>query len=456
MHLVDAVGDAHGRCRRVHGLDRREIGSAERAQDVQCVVGHLAQHPGHGELHRRDVGAGLERRGLVDLPGGLEHEQPEHLDRGVGLGDLLLHHLVLGDQTAVRLAAERPFAHHVEGELALGDSAHGVVDAAAAEAALGEYLGAVFRAEQVVRGYPDVTVDDVIVVPRLRHDLDARGGAGHHEHAVGAHHEQEVGDPSGRGEPLLAVDYPLIAVPFGMGPEQVRVAATLRFGHRVGREHVLVEQRLEPPLLLLLGAVGREDLHVPGIGCRRAEHRRCPGVAADHLVEQSQPELPEAWAAQLPVEEDRPQALVLDLKLELTDVRLDRVWPAHGMGEDVVERLDLLLAEPLDPVELVLELRIGGEVPRHALTPCRLMPYQLPWQERPRWSRWFHCDGSRIGRKAAPGVRASPLGHRPPSRSASRAASARTTRLPAEPGSRDSAGAWSLAAKPSSAMCPAR
>jgi hypothetical protein len=204
---------------------------------------------------------------------------------------------VLGDEAAVRLAAERPLAHHVEGELALGDGAHGVVDAAAAETALGEDLGAVLRAEQVVQGNPDVAVDDVIVVPRLRHDLDTRGGAGHHEHAVGAHHEQQVGDPPRRGEPLLAVDHPLIAVSFGIGLEQVRVAAALRLGHRERREHVLVEQRLEPPLLLLAGAVGREDLHVPGVGRRGAEHRRRPGIAADHLVEQGQLELPEARAA---------------------------------------------------------------------------------------------------------------------------------------------------------------
>ena len=77
-------------------------------------------------------------------------KQPQHPDRRVGVGDLLLHHLVLGDDLAVRLAAERPLAHHVEGQLALGDGAHRVVDATAAEAPLGEHLGAVLRAEQVV------------------------------------------------------------------------------------------------------------------------------------------------------------------------------------------------------------------------------------------------------------------------------------------------------------------
>jgi hypothetical protein len=48
----------------------------------------------------------------------------------------------------------------------VGDGAHGVMDAAAAESVLGKYLGAVFRAEQVVQWHPHVTVDDVIVVSR--------------------------------------------------------------------------------------------------------------------------------------------------------------------------------------------------------------------------------------------------------------------------------------------------
>jgi hypothetical protein len=44
---------------------------------------------------------------------------------------------------------------------------------------------------------PDVVVDDVVVISGLRHDLDAGGVAGHDEHPVRAHHEEDVGDPSG-------------------------------------------------------------------------------------------------------------------------------------------------------------------------------------------------------------------------------------------------------------------
>ena len=105
---------------------------------------------------------------------------------------------MLGDDLAVRLAAQRPLAHHVEGELALRDRAHGVVDAPAAEPALREHLGAVFGAEQVVERDADVVVDDVVVVARLGLDLDARRVAGHDEHAVRAHHEEDVGDAARR------------------------------------------------------------------------------------------------------------------------------------------------------------------------------------------------------------------------------------------------------------------
>jgi hypothetical protein len=68
--------------------------------------------------------------------------------RGVGLGDLLLHRLVPGDEDAAR---------------------------------------------------PDA------------------GMAGHYEHAIDAHHEQQADDPPRRDRPLLAVDDPLIAVSFGPG-----------------------------------------------------------------------------------------------------------------------------------------------------------------------------------------------------------------------------------------------
>src|SRR5439155_19824765 len=86
-------------------------------------------------------------------------------------------------------------------------------------------------------------------------------------------------------------------------------------------------------------------------------------------------ELPVAGAAELLVEEDRPEALLLDLVLEVLHQTLDlRVLRPHGVREDHVERLDLFAAELVDPIELLLELGLGREIPRHRLTPsskCR-------------------------------------------------------------------------------------
>ena len=127
------------------------------------------------------------------------------------------------------------FAHHVERELALRDRAHGVVDAAAAQPALREHFRSVFRTEKVVERDADVGVDDVVVVARLGLDVDAGRLAGHHKHAVRAHHEKDVGDAPRAREPLLAIDDPLVTVAYRVRLEQVRVGATLRLGHRVRR-----------------------------------------------------------------------------------------------------------------------------------------------------------------------------------------------------------------------------
>src|SRR5207253_5443248 len=81
-------------------------------------------------------------------------------------------------------------------------------------------------------------------------------------------------------------------------------------------------------------------------------------------------ELAVPGAAELLVEEDRPEALLLDLVLEVLDQGFDlRVLRPHGVREDRVERFDLFAAKFVDPVELLLELGLGREIPRHRLTP---------------------------------------------------------------------------------------
>ena len=110
---------------------------------------------GISDLHRGDVLADLAVVVvLVDRPRGVEHEQPELHELGVRVGDVALHELLVGEQAALRLAAERPLAHHVERLLRHADGAHGVVDAAAAEAGLGDGERLALAAEQRVGRAP--------------------------------------------------------------------------------------------------------------------------------------------------------------------------------------------------------------------------------------------------------------------------------------------------------------
>ena len=219
-------------------------------------------------------------------------------------------------------------------------------------------------------GNAHVAVDDVVVVAGLGLDVDTRRVARHDEHAVRAHDEEDVGDASGTREPLLAVDHPLVAVTHRVGAEQVRVRSTLRLGHRVRRPHLLVEHRLEPALLLLVGAVRGEHLHVAGVGRGGSEHLRRRRVPAEDLVEEAELELAVPGPAEILVEEDRPESLGLDLVLKALHQRL--IFGSrrpHGVGEHVLERLHLFAAELLDPIELLLELGLGREIPTHQMTP---------------------------------------------------------------------------------------
>ena len=235
----------------------------------------------------------------------------------------------------------------------------------------------------MVEGHAHVAVVDVIVVARLGHDLDTLSFARHDEHAVRAHDEEDVGDAARRGEPLLAVDHPLVAVLHGRGLKERRIRSALRLGHRVGGEHLLIEERLEPALLLLLGPVRREHLHVARVRRRRAEELGRRGILAKDLVHEAELELTEAGTAELLVEEERPEPLILHVLLEVLHIRANRrVRKANRMREDVAERRDLLLTELLDPIELLLEFGLGREIPCHGCASFRSVslgrPAKLP------------------------------------------------------------------------------
>ena len=115
---------------------------------------------------------------LVDLPRHVQDEEPELHELGVGVGDVVLDALLVGQQAALGVARQGPLAHHVERLLAHPHGAHGVVDAPAPEPGLGDGEGLALPAEQALGGHPHLVVVDegvhalVAVTEVLAHEPD--------------------------------------------------------------------------------------------------------------------------------------------------------------------------------------------------------------------------------------------------------------------------------------------
>ena len=192
--------------------------------------------------------------------------------------------------------------------------------------------------DQVLLGYArvgeldvHVAVRGVIVAVHLHtaQDVDALGAGRHQDlrvalvllrRRVGADHDDV--DLAARvagagGEPLLAVEHPLVAVELGVHGDVGGVGGGHpRLGHDVGRADLAVEQGLQPLLLVLGRAVALQHLHVAGVGGGAIEGlRRQPRPA--HLLGQigvldggqavalfafGQPEVPQAALARLGLE----------------------------------------------------------------------------------------------------------------------------------------------------------
>ena len=322
------------------------------------------------------------------MPGGVQDEQAELLELDEGVGDRLLHELLLGERAALCPAAERPLAHHLERLAHRRHGAHRVMDAAAAEAGLCDQEALALAAEEVLARDAHGLVADVGVVAvaerlvaeaRQAHDVQARRVARHEEHRralvdrhVGVrdrHRDQELGQVGVGGEVLLAVDHPGVAVAHGPAAELPRVGAALWLGHGEAGDDVAVEERLEVLPLLLLGPVVREDLRVARVGGLAAEDVRRPHRPAEDLVQQRELHLAVARAAELGAEMAGPEAVLPHLCLQrIGDLLVHRVPPVvrrGGVREREVERLDLPPHEHVRPVELLLKLGLRLEIPGH-------------------------------------------------------------------------------------------
>ena len=153
---------------------------------------------GHDHLDGRDLDAGALVADGVHQPGRLQREQAGLLDLDAGVGDPLLDHALLGQRLAEGDPARHPPAHQLEGPLGHADAAHAVVDAARAEAGLGDGEAAALLAEQVGDGHPHVVEADLAVA--LRSVVAEHRQVAHDGHAgrVQRHEDHRLLEVAGR------------------------------------------------------------------------------------------------------------------------------------------------------------------------------------------------------------------------------------------------------------------
>jgi hypothetical protein len=167
----------------------------------------------------------------------------------------------------------------------------------------------------------------------------------------------------------VPVDHPLVAVQLGAGGEACGIGAgRLRLGHGEAAPDLALEQRPQPLLLLLLGAVLGEDLHVARVG-RRAVVDHRGDEAPPHLLAEH-PVLPvgQAGAVALVGHEQVPQPLRLGPLAQLHEALgigatgLDGHLLVERPEQLHFDRIDMLLVELLYAFEEALDLRRGSEV----------------------------------------------------------------------------------------------
>ena len=397
MDLIGAVIQTRRARLPIHPLQRQVGGVAKRAAGLDGAVDHVVEHLRPEELDQRDLLARGLLPVLVHHPGRVQRHQTRGLHLGRGVRDPVLHGLLGRQRSAERVPLQRALAHDVEGAAGLAQPAHAVVDAAGAQPVLGDLEALADLADQIRLGHAHVAVVDlgvteteVLVAAHHRyvaHHIDARCVARHQDHRsalvgrrVGVgdhHHDQDRGHHAVAGEPLVPIDDPLVTVQHG-GRRHVHGvgARVLGLGHREGGEDLLVEQRVEPLPLLLLGAKERQHLRVAGVGGVVAEDDRPPERGALDLVHEPELDLAHALAAHLGRQMGGPQPPLLDLVLERAH-DAESALAIHVVDRHL-QRPDLFAHEGAHPRQLFFEFGLGLEVPGHAFA---YLPSLIPTGE---------------------------------------------------------------------------
>src|SRR5215203_3631740 len=374
VDLVGAVGEAQG------AGARPEVGEREVIRDPCAPVGlyspveHVQGHVGCDDFDHGDLRPGLFVAYRIHHVGRFQGQKARLLYLHPGVRDPGLHDTLLRKRLPERLPSFDPLAHHLERPLCDAYEPHAVVDAPRPEAPLGdgEALALVpddvlFRYAHVVEGDLRVPVRGVVVAEdgegplylyarRIERDQDH--GLLLVARRLGVRLAHEDGDlaprvPGTRDPPLPAVHHVLVPVPLYARPDIGRVrGGHIGLGHREAGPYLAVEQRPQPLLFLLRGAVAYENFHVAGVGGVAVENLGSHGAAAHDLAQGCVLQVREAGAEIRVGQEEVPQPPSLRLLLELLHD------PGHGppaprSPELLVElrlvRVDELVHELLDP-----------------------------------------------------------------------------------------------------------
>ena len=333
VDLVGTVVDAAEAGGAVHEAERRVVGEPGGAVDLHGPVDHVVQHAGADDLDRSDLDPGLLTP--VDGGRGVQGQQSTGLDLGVGLEHVGLHQLLGRQRFAERLAGVEPGAHQLEGPLGLTQPAHAVEDPARAQALLGDDEAVAARTEEVRRRDADAgqahlavaaadaehrcLADDLVAGSVGRHDDHRVRQVRRHVVVLGAAHHRRVGGLVGAGgEPLVAVDHPLVAVEHRSGAQLRRVrAGHLGFGHGEAGRHLGLNQPVQVGVTPLRRRVSvQHDRVLQRVGAERdLAVLAAPLDLVDvHVVHERQ-----TATAELARVPERPQALGLGVGLKGAD-----------------------------------------------------------------------------------------------------------------------------------------
>ena len=186
----------------------------------------------------------------------------------------------------------------------------------------------------------------------------------------------------------------MIAVALDGGLDIGRVRRCHRgLGHQEGGADFAVHQRLEPLLLVLLGAVTHQHFHVAGIGRRAVEHFRGPADVAHLLGQRRIFQIAQSRAAEFVVlmrrrrHEHVPETFGARLLLQFFEDRnhLPALACLVLLLVDRHRGPHVLVHERLHPVEPIFLTVRHVEVHRTLLTfVLKLLPHCLPAVPRPQ------------------------------------------------------------------------